>query len=99
MVDFGPVNNEKIKEASIQGRIVFHLPKSIRVNREQQIHDFHDLLSEVITVTSFVLLLGLFVYKVIFCKTAKKIDSESTVTVKSATSSSTSSFSIGINAK
>ena len=32
---FGPINSDKIKEATVHGRVVVYLPKKIRVNSEK----------------------------------------------------------------
>ena len=35
---FGPINSDKIKEATVHGRIVVSLPKNIRLNSEKQLY-------------------------------------------------------------
>ena len=37
IIKFGPINNDKIREATVHGRIVFYLPKKIRLNSERKL--------------------------------------------------------------
>ena len=36
-IGFEPINSDKIKEATVHGRIIFYLPKKIRLNSERQL--------------------------------------------------------------
>ena len=98
-IGYGPINFDKIKEATIQGRAVFHLPKTLRVNREMFLHTTSELLPDTIGVISLIIIIGVFIYKIIVAKTNKKTESKIPLPVKSASSSSASSFVLGISFK
>ena len=99
-ISFGPVNIDKIKEASIQGRAVFYLPKTVRVNQEKYLHSMEDVLPEIVAVLSLAALIGLFIYKTVFSNnhidtkpsSRRKLPATSS---SASTKTSTSSFRIG----
>ena len=96
-IGFGPVNFDKIREASIQGRAVFYLPKTLRVNREMFLHTTSELLPDAAGVISLFIVIGACLYKTIFAKNTNKTGSNPPIPVKSASSSSTSSLILGTN--
>ena len=96
-IGFGPVNFDKIREATIQGRAVFYLPKTLRVNREMFLHTTSELLPDAAGVISLFIVLGACLYKTIFARNTNKTGSNPPIPVKSASSSSTSSLILGTN--
>ena len=101
-ISFGPVNIDKIKEASIQGRAVFYLPKTVRVNQEKYLHSMEDVLPEIVAVLSLAALIGLFIYKTVFSNNhidTKPSSRRKLPATSSSASSNTSASSIRIGEK
>ena len=94
-IGFGPVNFDKIKEPTIQGRAVFYLPKTLRVNREMFLYTTSELFPATTGVISLIIILGVCIYKIIFAKNTNKTGITTPLPIKPASASSTSSFVLG----
>ena len=66
IISFGPVNQDKIREASIQGRVVFHLPRTLRVNQERIRTTFKDILPDLMSPLGFDLILKTLIQSLVF---------------------------------
>ena len=95
MIGYGPVNVDKIKEASVQGRVVFYLPRTLRRDEERLLHGVSEIFPDTAAVISLIIIVTVFMYKIISTRKTRKTSSNTPIPVKSASPSSASSFIIG----
>lgn len=95
IIGYGPVNVDKIKEASVQGRVVFHLPRTLRRDEERLLHSVSEIFPDTAAVISLIIIVTVFMYKIISTRNTRKTSSNTPIPVKSASPSSASSFIIG----